>query len=79
MNKQEEFINDEVKEKSERIVPIKENFKHGQPFHKIPSKYVTAKVLAFFGFRHEVCQILQVVSHQGRAYFVQQEGLSGFL
>ena len=40
---------------------------------------VTAQVLSFLGYKAEVCQTLQVISHQGRAYILQQEGLPGFL
>ena len=60
-------------------LPIKEELKADQPFDQFPSKHVTAHVLSFVGYKHEVCQTLQELSHQSRAYIIAQSGLTGFL
>ena len=60
-------------------VPIKDNFKHKNPFEKLQSKIATAIILSFFGNRIRVCHLNQRLSHTSRAYIVQQEGLRGFV
>ena len=41
--------------------------------------HATAQMLSFLGTRREVCQILQKLCHESRAYIVEQESLPGFL
>ena len=61
-------------------VAIKEDKRHGQAFNpSLPSNHTTAVVLSFFGLKNEVCRMLQTLSHQARAYIVNQNGLPGFL
>ena len=60
------------------LVPIK--CRHRQPFSpKLPSNYVNAVVLSFADRKAKVARLLQVINHGGRTFFVQQEGLKGFL
>ena len=51
----EATINKSVEEEWDIHVQIKEELNGGQPFNKIPSKYVTAHVFLFFGYKNEVC------------------------
>ena len=48
-------------------------------FPKLPGKFVTSSMLQFVGRRDEVCQILQVLNHTGRAFCVSSNGLKGSL
>ena len=62
------------------LVAIRDEMRKGQPFNsKLPSKNATAIIFSFTDRRAEVCQLLQKLSHQSRAYCIQQGGLTGFL
>ena len=46
---------------------------------QLPSHNGIAIIFSFFGKRGEVCQLLQEMSHQTRAYCVKTNGLKGFV
>ena len=60
---------------------IRENLLHRYPFATLKSLYVTALILSYTGKKRIVIQLLQVLSHKGRAYCVQQinDALKGFV
>ena len=49
------------------------------PFGKLQSRAPVAIMLSFFGFNYQVQDLMQKLSHKTRAYFVNAEGLKGFL
>ena len=53
-------------------VPIRKEdaFIHGKPFPELVSNLATSTILSYVDWRSEVIQILQVLSHQSRAYIV---------
>ena len=61
------------------IAPIRPEYSHQIPISKIPSRLALAKVFSFFGYKHEVCYLLQCLSHRSRAYNLNEEGLKGFV
>ena len=46
---------------------------------RLGARLPTALILGFFGFRHEVMRIMQLLSHGTRAYIVNASGLPAFL
>ena len=68
------------KMKFNAVTRIKRTNQHTTPFHgSFRSFNIAAIVLSFFGNRREVCRMLQLLNHTGRAYIIQQNGLPGFL
>ena len=61
-------------------VPIRNDKRSNLPFHsKLPSGDVSAVLLSFVGQRARVCQLLQRLNQDGRAYCVQNDGLKDIL
>ena len=72
--------NDEQEGQWDIKVPISESVSKRQPFNKLlASNCATATELQYVGNRSEVCQQMQFLSHEARAFCVRQEGLKGFL
>ena len=62
------------------VTRIKQTNQRVTPFHgSFRSFNIAAIVLSYFGTRREVCRMLQMLNHTGRAYIIHQNGLSGFL
>ena len=62
------------------VTRIKQTNQRVTPFHdSFGSFNIAAIVLSFFGARREVCRMLQMLNHTGRAYIIHQNGLPGFL
>merc|ERR1719266_513850 len=59
-------------------VPIKTNHLQGQPF-ALKSRLGIAFVLAFYGDREEVSEFMQKASHRTRSYYINANGLKGFI
>ena len=54
--------------------------RHRAPFAKtVGGLHATAVMLSFYGARHEVCHLLQRLSHTTRAFVVEQKGIPGFV
>ena len=67
-------------EEWELMVKLRESKVRINPFRKtIHSFNIIAIILSFTGRRSDVCNLLQLLNHESRAYIVQQNGLSGFL
>ena len=49
------------------------------PIRCLQSRYASATVFSFYGQKHEVCWLLQKLSHRTRAYIVNSNGLQGFV
>ena len=60
-------------------VPIEETYLKEVPFDAIDSRGAIATVWTFLGYKHEVIEILQRLSHRTRAYVYNADGLKGFL
>ena len=57
-------------------VTIQEDMRRRQPFHdKLPSDHVVGTILSYVGTRARVCQLLQHMNQEGRAYCIQNDGL----
>ena len=68
------------KMKFHAVTRIRRENQRVTPFHgSFRSFNITAIVLSFFGTRIEVCSMLQMLNHTGRAYIIHQNGLPGFL
>ena len=52
-------------------VQLKDEYKQDQPFNGLSSKVVTAKILSYFGYKHQVYNLLQTLSHRSRIYCIQ--------
>ena len=65
--------------KFESDVPIKENYLKLIPFEGLQARVPVAIIFSYFGFRDQVFDLMQVLSHTTRAYFVNSGGLGGFL
>ena len=59
-------------------VPLVELYLSGMPF-ALKSRRGVAIVLSFFGDVDEVGELMQKSSHETRAYFVNANGLKGFI
>ena len=59
-------------------VQIREELKKGLIFG-LQARLPIGIILGFTGFRYEVYQIMQTLSHSTRAYIVNANGLNGFL
>ena len=59
-------------------VPIKEELRRGLVFN-LKSRPAVGIFLSFYGYRHEVAQMMQTTSHATRAYYLNADGLQGFL
>ena len=63
-----------------KLIGIQEDLSKLQVFKSVlPSHLINATILSYYGTRQDVCALLQVVSHQGRAYCESQNGLPGFV
>ena len=61
-------------------VKLKRRPERSNPFLKsLGGFYATGTVLSYLGMKGEVCQMLQKLCHESRAYVVEQEGLPFFL
>ena len=76
------------KDKAERVmegefhikVPITDDLRRRQPFHdKLPSDHVVSNILSYLGPRARVCQLLQHMNQEGRAFCIQNDGLKNVL
>ena len=67
-----------VKNKYNVKVKIKENLKKSLVFG-IQARLPVAMILGFSGYRHEVVELMQVLSHGTRAYILNANSLQGFL
>ena len=65
--------------KFEVDVPIKENYSKLIPFLGLQARGPVANIFSYFGHKDQVSDLMQVLSHSTRAYFVNSEGLGGFL
>ena len=64
---------------TKKKVQIKRDLLKSLPTNKIKSRPALALVLSYYGYRHEVMDLLQVLSHSSRAYIQNAAGLPGFL
>ena len=62
-------------------IKLRIRFRHmrDMPFKKLQARTVTATILSFIDYSHNVIPILQVLSHVARAYIWNADGLPGFL
>ena len=68
-----------TKENWDTKVPIEDCYLKEIPFDLINSRGAIATVWTFVGYKHEVIEILQTLSHRTRAYVYNADGLQGFL
>ena len=57
---------------------IREEMKKGLVFG-LKARLPIGVILAFYGYRHEVMVLMQVISNQTRAYIWNEDGLKGFI
>ena len=78
---QKVFNRDEERpEEFQVIVPIRDEYRHDPAFEDaLDSNLVSALVLSFVGRKAEVCQLMQVLSHTGRAFCIRGDGWKGFV
>ena len=62
------------------LVPIRNYMTLNQPFgSQLHSNIVIATVLSYLGTKTRVYSILKILSHRGRSFCIQQDGLKGFI
>ena len=61
------------------ISPIDTTLLKAMPLPALQSRFVTANLLAFTGYRDKVTHLLQRLSKRSRAYAINANGLHGFL
>ena len=49
------------------------------PFLKMASRNPTAEMLSYYGFKQEVFDLMQKLSHKSRGFIFNEDGLKGFL
>ena len=49
------------------------------PIEGIVAREATALIWTYLGWKHEVCPLMQRLSHSSRAYLINAKGLPGFL
>ena len=59
-------------------MPIKEELKKGLIFG-LEARPPIGIILGFFGYQHQVMELMQCLSHGTRAYIVNADGLLGFV
>ena len=53
------------------LLPLKEQFRHMQPFDtQLPSNIITAVILSYVGRKKTVYHLMQILNHKGRAYII---------
>ena len=61
-------------------VPLKNPWKFNLPLSRnLPSSFVNATILSYYGSRADVCALLQSMNHESRAYFGHLDSLRIFL
>ena len=60
-------------------VRVKSNLQRRFLVQKLNSRLVLATLLQFYGYKHEVCYMMQTINHTGRAFIFYAGGLPGFL
>ena len=73
-------LNQQAKAKGWMVkVRIKRRHRKSLPIRCLQSRPASATVFSFYGYKHEVCWLLQRLNHKTRAYIVNSDGLRGFV
>ena len=74
-----EYFSSLTREKFDARVKLKIKYDKAMPFEGLPAREAMATVWSYVGWKFQVVDILQKLSHQSRAYLYNGHGLSGFL
>ena len=79
IDKQMSSFNEKLREKHILKVGLHAQKFKNLPYGNLTSRPAVAIVFTYMGDREEVSDLMQKTSHETRAYFVNADGLKGFL